>query len=86
MGCYHIGVFEHLDITSILDLDQRVKYTESTLMGPLLWKYYLVLLDCKDTDTDFPRSVDLFRSDGYQHRELMYLVQGRWVGNWWGYN
>ena len=29
-----VGVFEHIDITSILDIDIKIKYTEGILRGP----------------------------------------------------
>ena len=33
-----VGVFEHLDITTKLDLDLRIKYTDQILRGPALKK------------------------------------------------
>ena len=33
------GVFEHIDIVSVIDVDLRIKYTERVLRGPALQKY-----------------------------------------------
>ena len=38
-----VGVFGHLDITSISDVDQSIKYTERILKVPALNKYPQVL-------------------------------------------
>ena len=42
-----VGVFEHLEITSIMDVDQRVAYTQHTLRGAALKKYRYVIVECK---------------------------------------
>ena len=34
-----VGVFEHLDITSILDIDIRIRYMERILRGTDLKKF-----------------------------------------------
>ena len=34
-----VGVFEHLEITYIFDIDLRIKYTERILRGPALKKF-----------------------------------------------
>ena len=45
-----VGVFEHLKITSSLDLDIRIKYTERILRNSDMKKYRQVLLACKEMD------------------------------------
>ena len=45
-----VGVFEHLEITSIMDLYLRIKYTEHILRGPELKKYQLVLVECQESE------------------------------------
>ena len=42
-----VGVLGHQDITSKLDLDLRIKYTERILIRPELKKFWQVLLECK---------------------------------------
>ena len=42
-------VFEHLDITSKLYLYIRIKYKERILTGPIMKKYHVTLLVCKET-------------------------------------
>ena len=34
-----VGVFEHLDITSIMNVDVMIKYTEHIMRGPTLKKH-----------------------------------------------
>ena len=41
------GVFEHLDTTFPMEVDQRVDYTQRILRGAELNKYKAVLLECK---------------------------------------
>ena len=41
------GVFEHLEITSPVYVDQRVAYTQRILIGAALKKYKAVLGECK---------------------------------------
>ena len=41
------GLFEHLDINSSLDVDQRVAYTQLIIRGAALKNYKAVLLECK---------------------------------------
>ena len=41
------GVFGHLDITSTMDVYQRLAYTQIILRGSALKKYKAVLLECK---------------------------------------
>ena len=43
------GVFEHLEITSPIDVDKKVKYTQRLLRGLALNKYKTVLAQCKET-------------------------------------
>ena len=33
-----VGLFEHLDIMFVIDVDLRIKYTERILIGPALKK------------------------------------------------
>ena len=40
-------VFEHLEITSPMDVDQRMAYIQNILIGSALKKYKAVLLECK---------------------------------------
>ena len=46
------GVFEHLVITSPLDVYQRVAFMQLILRGSVLNKYKAVLLDCKQSSND----------------------------------
>ena len=39
--------FDHLDITSLVEVDQRVVYTQTILRGSAINKYKTVLLECK---------------------------------------
>ena len=47
-----VGVFKHLEITSKLDLDLRIKYTEQILRNSAPKKFLHVLLGCKDMDRE----------------------------------
>ena len=42
-----VGVFEHIEITSRLDLDKRIKYIDRILRGPSLKQFRQVLLELK---------------------------------------
>ena len=42
-----IGVFEHLDIPSHMDMDQRVAYTQRIIVVSALKNYKSVLVECK---------------------------------------
>ena len=42
-------VFEHLDITSIMNIYLSIKYTDRILRGPALKKFIQVLLECKES-------------------------------------
>ena len=42
-----VGVFEHLDITSPMDVGNRLAYTQSILRGAALKKYQEVLVICR---------------------------------------
>ena len=42
-----VGVFEHLDIISLTDMEKRIAYTQSILRGSALTKYQYVLVTCK---------------------------------------
>ena len=41
------GVFEHLEITSPTDVDQRLVHMQCILRGFLLKEYNAVLIECK---------------------------------------
>ena len=43
-----IGVFEHLEITSTLDVNKRVNYKKPLLRGPALKKYKKFLEECNE--------------------------------------
>ena len=43
-----IRVFEHLEITSPLDVDKRMNYMQSLLRGSTLKKYKTILTECKE--------------------------------------
>ena len=42
-----VGVFEHLEITSPMDADQRILYTQRILRGTDIKKYKQILEGCK---------------------------------------
>ena len=46
------GVFEHLEITSTMDVDQRLSYTHRILRGSAIKKYKTVLVECKQLQND----------------------------------
>ena len=45
-----VRVFEHLDITSAMDVYVSIKYTERILREPVLNKYQLVLEEYKESE------------------------------------
>ena len=45
-----VGVFEHLEITSLIDVYQRISYTQHILWGAALNKYKTILVECKDSE------------------------------------
>ena len=47
------GVFEHLDTTYPMEVDQRIAYTHLILRGAALRKYKVVLMACKESMKDF---------------------------------
>ena len=47
-----VGVFEHLEITSPIDVDQRVSYTQRILSGAALENNRLVLVECKQLEKE----------------------------------
>ena len=51
------GLFEHLEITSPMDVDKRVAYTQRILRGTALWKYKDVQLKCKQLAKDLARDI-----------------------------
>ena len=44
-----VGVFENIEITYMLDMDQKVKLTEYILIGPALNKHHAPFMDYKET-------------------------------------
>ena len=46
------GVFEHLDITSTMDVDQMVAYTQRIIIGAALKTYKAVLIECNHSVKD----------------------------------
>ena len=44
-----VGLFEHLDIMSVMDLDPRIKYIEYILIVSVINKYLQVLEECKES-------------------------------------
>ena len=44
-----VGVFGHLEITSEMDVDKMINYTEYILRGLTLNKYRQVLEECKES-------------------------------------
>ena len=45
-----VGVFEYIEITPVMDIDLRIKYTESILQGPAIKNFRQVLVECKDSE------------------------------------
>ena len=45
-------VFENIDITSPIYVDQRIAYTQIILTGAVLKKYKAVLMECKQSAKD----------------------------------
>ena len=45
-------VFEHLDITSPMEVYQRIAYTQRILIGVALKKYKSVMKECKELEKD----------------------------------
>ena len=46
------GVFEHLEITSPMGLEQIVSYTHPIWIGAALKKYKAVLMECNHSEKD----------------------------------
>ena len=44
-----VGVFEHLETTSPMDVGQRVGYTQHIFRVSVLKKYRMVLAECKES-------------------------------------
>ena len=57
-------VFEHLKITSPMDLDQRVAYTRSILRGAEINRYKAVLLKCNQSSNNFAGDKWALRVEG----------------------
>ena len=49
-----VGVFEHIEITSIMDVDRSIKYTYSIMGVPALNIYQQFLAECKDSSMGLP--------------------------------
>ena len=47
-----IRLFEHLNITSHMNVDKRLAYTQSILRGAALKKYREVLVTCRQSAKD----------------------------------
>ena len=47
-----VGVFEHLNITSPMDVDKRLAYTQRILRGAALKKYQEVLVTCRQSEKE----------------------------------
>ena len=47
-----VGVFEHLETTYTMEVDQRVAYTQRILKGYALKKYIEVLLGCRQPEKE----------------------------------
>ena len=47
-----IGVFEHLNITSLMYVEKRLAYTHHILRGAALKKYQEVLVTCRQSEKD----------------------------------
>ena len=45
-----VEVYKHLEISSKLDLDLRIKYTERILKVPVLKEFPQFMLECKELD------------------------------------
>ena len=50
-----VEVFNHLEITSEIDVDKMIKYTERILIGEAEKKYIQVLVECKDLEKGISR-------------------------------
>ena len=48
----NVGVFEHLSITSPMDVDKRLAYTQHILRGAALKKYHEVLVTCRQSEKE----------------------------------
>ena len=84
-----VGVFEHLYITSKLDVYQNIKYNERTLIGPELNKYIAPLLAWKETAKDFPnisglvgvQRISALGTFGFGPRHTGWALTGiQWLG------
>ena len=47
-----VGVFENIEITSVMDVYARIKYMKRILRGPALNKYWHVLAECKESEKE----------------------------------
>ena len=46
------GLFQHLDTTSSMEVDQSIDYTQCILRGLEIKKYKAVLIACKESEED----------------------------------
>ena len=46
------GLFEHIETTYTMDVDQRVSYTQCILRGAALKNYKAVLVECNQSAND----------------------------------
>ena len=44
------GVFKNLEITSVMDIYKRIKYTERIIRGSELKKYRHIMVKCKESE------------------------------------
>ena len=47
-----VGVFEHLDVTSPMDVEKRISYMQQILRGAALKKYLSVLVTCRQSEKE----------------------------------
>ena len=47
-----IGVFEHLEITYVRDVDKSINYTQSLLRGAYIKMYKAFLKECKESEKE----------------------------------
>ena len=46
----HVGVFENLEITTPMDVEKRIAYTQRILRGTALKKYRDVMVTCRQLE------------------------------------
>ena len=45
-----VGVFEHIEINSVIDVDKKIKYTEIILISSALHNYRHIMVECKESE------------------------------------